>query len=131
MLRSFTPLNSNVMATQTVKAILLLSICLSALAVADLNIVKIEGPCDLTDQQRHTAWKNATKAVTEKFPQVSQYCELDITPSIKTFIVIDGVCRTNIACVKTVDGVDIMHGNFAVVVDEATQEFREFYDVPW
>ena len=119
------------MATKTVIAVLLLSICLSTLAVAELNIVRVEGPCDLTDQQRHTAWKNVTKAVAEKYPLVAEYCETDIVPNVKAFIVVDGVCRTNVACVKTVDGVDIMHGDFIVVIDETTQEVREFNGVPW
>lgn len=119
------------MATKTVIATLLLSICLSAIAEAELNIVRIEGLCDLTDQQRHTAWKNVTKAVTEKYPLVSEYCETDIVPNIKAFIVVNGECRTNVACVKTVDGVDILQGDFIIVIDEATQEVREINGVPW
>ena len=119
------------MAIRTEIAILLLSTCLSALAVAELNIVKIGGPCDLTDQQRHTTWKNVTNTLTEKYPLVLEYCETDIAPSIKSFIVVDGKCRTKIACVKTVDGVDIMHGDFVVIIDETTQEVKEIHGVPW
>ena len=119
------------MAIKPVIAISLLSICLSALAVAEFNIVRIEGPCDLTDQHRYTAWKNVTRALTEKHPQASEYCETDIAPSAKTFIVVDGECRTIVACVKTFDGVDIIHGDFIVVIDEPTQEVREFKGVPW
>ena len=95
------------------------------------KIIVVGGPCDLTEQQKAIVWKNVTDALTENYPEVLKYCETEVTPSSQTFIVVNDVCRAYITCVKTVDGVDILHGDFIVEVDETTQEVRGFYDVPW
>ncbi len=97
----------------------------------DHKINVVGGPCDLTEQQKAIAWKNVTYALTENYPEVLKYCETEVTPNSQIFIVVNDVCRTYITCVKTVDGVDILHGKFIVKVDETTQEVRGIHDVPW
>ena len=91
----------------------------------------VGGSCGLTTYWSFIVGKNVTDALTENYPEVLKYCETKVTPNSRTFIVVNDVCRAYIRCVKTVDGVDILHGNFIVEIDETTQEVRGFYDVPW
>ena len=119
------------MATVSIRIIFLIGLIYSSHVLPELNIVRIEGPCNFTQKQRNIAWNNVTKAIEEQYPEVLPYCETDITPTTKTFIVVDGICRARFQCDKIVDGTFIMHGHFIVEVEENTPEVRGIHDVPW
>lgn len=146
------------MAIGSVKAILLIGIFLSVSAVqAQVTVEPVEpeleveirspvprvkpgdhvpinvmgGTCKLTEQQKDIAWKNVIEALAEKYPEHLKYCEVKPTTYARTLVVVNGICRANVACAKTVDGVDILHGDFIMEVDETTQEVQGFIDVAW
>jgi hypothetical protein len=99
--------------------------------VDPIPINVIGGPCKLTERQKDIAWKNVIEALAETYPEHLKYCEVKPTTYARTLVIVNGICRANVACVKTVDGVDILHGDFTVEVDETTQEVRGFIDVAW
>ena len=91
--------------------------------VKSLNHQKIalNSSCNLTEQQRAIAWSNVFEAVTEKYPKLSTYCAANGAPTTQKLVLDYGVCHAYVACVKTVDGVDIFRGDLVVEVDETTQ----------
>lgn len=116
------------MASRTLKTILLLSVCLSAFAGPEEKITRIQGPCDLTEQQKAVAWENVLEVLTEKYPGLPRYCE---TEHANKFTIVNGVCRTFVSCLKTADGVDVLRGDFKVELDEHTQKVRKVVDATW
>lgn len=119
------------MANRIVKTFLLLSVCLSAFAGPEEKITRIQGPCVLTEQQKAVAWENVLEVLAEKHPGLPAYCETELAPNANKFTIVNGVCRTFVTCVKTVDGVDVLRGKFIVSLDESTQKVLKVIDVTW
>jgi len=92
------------------------------------KITRIQGPCDLTEQQKAVAWDNVLEALVERYPGLPKYCE---TETANNFTIVNGVCRTHVSCLKTVDGVDVLRGDFIVELDESTQRVLKVIDATW
>jgi len=116
------------MANHAVETFLLLCVCLSAFADVDETITRIQGPCGLTEQQKAVARDNVLEVLAEKNPGLSTYCE---TETANNFTIVNGVCRTHVSCLKTVDGVDVLRGDSVVELDENTQRVRKVIDATW
>ena len=93
-------------------------------------IMVIKGPCKLTNQQKDIVWKNALEAVADEYPEHSKYCEPLRSLTRNQFLIVNDICLASVPCAKTVDGVEILHGNFIVGINETTYEVRVL-DVAW
>jgi hypothetical protein len=85
----------------------------------------------VTEQQREVARGNVLEVLTEKYPGLSKYRGTEPAPNAKKFTIVNGVRRTYVSCIKTVDGEDILRGDFIVELDESTQELRWVLDAKW
>jgi len=54
------------------------------------KIAGIQGPCNLTEQQKAVAWGNILKVLTEKYPGLSKYCETELAPGTTKFTIVNG-----------------------------------------
>jgi hypothetical protein len=113
------------------RALIVLSIFLSACVSQEGSFAEYEGACDLSNQQKEKAWKNVTDELINRYPDHAPYCETEDPASSKLFSVVDGECRVYIACAKPVNGGYLLHGDWIVTINEKTQEVISFYDVVW
>ncbi len=105
--------------------------------------VPVEGPdeetpvyvvgrrCKLTGEQRDRAWINFIKTISKDHPDFLRHCDAKLYPQWNSMKLVDDVCLASVACAKTVDGVDILRGDFVVAIDLDTQEIQRVIEVPW
>ena len=92
---------------------------------------KVERKCSLSSEQKEVAWQNIVAHVSSRYPEHSNFCELDKPAEKQEFNVVNGECRIQLGCSKNVNGEFLTHGDLLVVINEFNQSVINAYGVKW